>query len=91
MTLTELVEAVLDRTGYLQALQMQNTLESQSRIENIEEFLSVTKTSDEANAENSDETGLERLGRFLNDLALIADTDDGERETAEVTLMTLHC
>ena len=90
MTLTELVEAVLDRTGYLQALQMQNTLESQSRIENIEEFLSVTKTSDEANAENSDETGLERLGRFLNDLALIADTDDGERETAEVTLMTLH-
>ncbi|MEY8435314.1 DNA helicase PcrA [Streptococcus hyointestinalis] len=90
MTLTELVEAVLDRTGYLQALQMQNTLESQSRIENIEEFLSVTKTSDEASAENSDETGLERLGRFLNDLALIADTDDGERETAEVTLMTLH-
>lgn len=90
MTLTELVEAVLDRTGYLQSLQMQNTLESQSRIENIEEFLSVTKTSDEANAENSDETGLERLGRFLNDLALIADTDDGERETAEVTLMTLH-
>ncbi|MCS4487599.1 DNA helicase PcrA [Streptococcus sciuri] len=91
LTLTELVETILDKTGYLQALQVQNTLESQSRIENIEEFLSVTKTSDEANAKKEEkENGLERLGHFLNDLALIADTDDGERETAEVTLMTLH-
>ncbi|MFR2572946.1 MAG: 3'-5' exonuclease [Streptococcus salivarius] len=33
---------------------------------------------------------IDRLGRFLNDLALIADTDDGDMEAAEVTLMTLH-
>lgn len=91
MTVTELVEAVLDKSGYLEALQVQNTLESQARIENIEEFLSVTKNFDENNNDGpADETGLEKLGRFLNDLALIADTDDGDVETAEVTLMTLH-
>ncbi|MHC3850381.1 3'-5' exonuclease, partial [Streptococcus thermophilus] len=62
-----------------------------SRIENIEEFMSVTKNFDETNTDGTeDETGIDRLGRFLNDLALIADTDDGEVEAAEVTLMTLH-
>ncbi|WP_165210495.1 DNA helicase PcrA [Streptococcus tangpeifui] len=90
-SLTELVEEVLDNTGYLEALQLQNTLESQARIENIEEFLTVTKNFDD-NKEDApeDETGLDRLSRFLNDLALIADTDDGDAESAEVTLMTLH-
>ena len=34
--------------------------------------------------------GLDKLSRFLNDLALIADTDSGSQETSEVTLMTLH-
>lgn len=91
MTVTEVVEAVLDRSSYLEALQVQNTLESQARIENIEEFLSVTKNFDEnQEVATEDETGLDRLSRFLNDLALIADTDDVDAETAEVTLMTLH-
>ncbi|MGT2930525.1 DNA helicase PcrA [Streptococcus dentasini] len=90
-TLTELVEEVLDKTGYVEALQLQNTLESQARIENIEEFLSVTKNFDDnQEAAPEDETGLEKLSRFLNDLALIADTDEGDTDTAEVTLMTLH-
>lgn len=91
MTVTELAQAVLDKTGYLEALRIQNTLESQARIENIEEFLSVTKNFDEnKEVATADETGLDRLSRFLNDLALIADTDDGNVEAAEVTLMTLH-
>lgn len=91
LDLTEIVETILDKTGYLEALRIQNTLESQARIENIEEFLSVTKNFDE-NKENDieEETGLDRLSRFLNDLALIADTDNGDVELAEVTLMTLH-
>lgn len=90
-TITELVEAVLDKTGYLDALKVQNTLESQARIENIEEFLSVTKNFDDNTEEApADESGLDKLSRFLNDLALIADTDDGDVEAAEVTLMTLH-
>lgn len=91
LSITDTVEAILDKSGYLDALSMQQTLESQSRIENIEEFMSVTKNFDETNTDGAeDETGIDRLGRFLNDLALIADTDDGEAEAAEVTLMTLH-
>ncbi len=91
LSITEAVEAVLDKSGYLDALSMQQTLESQARIENIEEFMSVTKNFDETNTDGTeDEAGIDRLGRFLNDLALIADTDDGDVEAAEVTLMTLH-
>ena len=89
LSLTELVEALLDQTGYMTALAIQATLEANARIENIQEFLSVTKSFDEKEAEE-EETGLEKLSRFLNDLALISDTDDGDSEAAEVTLMTLH-
>lgn len=89
-TVTELVEAVLEKTGYAAALAAQTTLESQARIENIEEFLSVTKNFDESPDNPADESGLDKLSRFLNDLALIADTDDGDTESSEVTLMTLH-
>ncbi|QLB50387.1 DNA helicase PcrA [Streptococcus sanguinis] len=89
-TVTELVEAVLEKTGYATALAAQATLESQARIENIEEFLSVTKNFDESPDNPADESGLDKLSRFLNDLALIADTDDGDQESSEVTLMTLH-
>lgn len=89
MTVTELAEAVLDKTGYLNSLAVQGTIEANARIENIQEFLSVTKNFDEKEVEE-EETGLDRLSRFLLDLALIADTDDGDKESSEVTLMTLH-
>mgnify|MGYP000956564862 FL=1 len=90
LTVTEVVELVLEKTGYTEQLAAQATLESQARIENIEEFLSVTKNFDENPENDIEETGLDRLSRFLNDLALIADTDDGDQESSEVTLMTLH-
>ncbi|HEK9995835.1 ATP-dependent DNA helicase UvrD [Streptococcus equi subsp. zooepidemicus Sz16] len=91
LSITALAEALLEKTGYLDMLRVQNTLESQARIENIEEFLSVTKSFDDLSAQQQEhEAGIDRLGRFLNDLALIADSDDGNAETAEVTLMTLH-
>lgn len=91
LSITALAEALLEKSGYLDMLRVQNTLESQARIENIEEFLSVTKSFDDVSAQQQEhEAGIDRLGRFLNDLALIADCDDGNAETAEVTLMTLH-
>ncbi|WP_408022829.1 DNA helicase PcrA [Streptococcus halichoeri] len=90
LSVTELTEQLLDKTHYLEALKVENTLESHARIENIEEFLTVTKHFDEQEKLEADESGLDRLGRFLNDLALIADTDDGQTEAAQVTLMTLH-
>ncbi|MBF0786515.1 MULTISPECIES: DNA helicase PcrA [unclassified Streptococcus] len=89
VSITELVELVLNKTGYLESLMIQATLEANARIENLQEFLSVTKHFDEE-SEVEGEAGLETLSRFLNDLALIADTDDGDRESSEVTLMTLH-
>ena len=91
-TITELVEKVLDKTTYKKALEIQTTsLEAQNRLENIEEFLTVTKSFDDKEAENAveDETGLDKLSRFLNDLSLVADTDSYD-ETSQVTLMTLH-
>ena len=90
LTITELVEAVLEKTGYIDILNAQATLESKARVENIEEFLSVTKNFDDNPDSQEEETGLDKLSRFLNDLALIADTDSGSQETSEVTLMTLH-
>ncbi len=91
-TITELVEKVLDKTTYKKALEIQTTsLEAQNRLENIEEFLTVTKSFDDKEAENAveGETGLDKLSRFLNDLSLVADTDSYD-ETSQVTLMTLH-
>ena len=90
LTITELVEVVLEKTGYVDILNAQATLESKARVENIEEFLSVTKNFDDNPESQEEETGLDKLSRFLNDLALIADTDSGSQETSEVTLMTLH-
>jgi len=90
LSITELVEAILEKTGYVDILNAQATLESKARVENIEEFLSVTKNFDDTSDGPEEETGLDKLSRFLNDLALIADTDSGSQETSEVTLMTLH-
>lgn len=97
-SITALVEAVLDKTGYKKALEIQTTsLEAQNRLENIEEFLTVTKSFDEKEAASEvseadladQESGLDKLSRFLNDLSLVADTDSYD-ETSQVTLMTLH-
>ncbi|MDN5467745.1 MAG: DNA helicase PcrA [Lactococcus raffinolactis] len=91
-TITELVEKVLDKTTYKKALEVQTTsLEAQNRLENIEEFMTVTKSFDDKESENAveGETGLDKLSRFLNDLSLVADTDSYD-ETSQVTLMTLH-
>jgi len=65
-------------------------LEAETRIENIQEFLSVTqKFDDDWDNADHDETE-ERLVEFLADLALVSAQDDVEEEPAEVTLMTLH-
>lgn len=95
LSVTELTEQVLEKSGYINELRIQNTLESQARIENLEEFLTVTQEFDKqykANAENEEgeTTPEERLIIFLNDLALLSDVDSYEEESTQVTLMTLH-
>ncbi|MGM7637115.1 DNA helicase PcrA [Bacillus sp. Hm123] len=86
LSVSELVEEVLERTGYRDMLKAEKTIESQSRLENIEEFLSVTNSFEEANEDKS-------LIAFLTDLALVADIDQLGKEEEEqdaVVLMTLH-
>ena len=93
LTVTELTKEVLDRSGYLEDLKIQNTLEAQARIENLEEFLTVTQEFDkqfeQQNEEDADAPE-EKLTVFLNDLALVSDTDNLEEDASQVTLMTLH-
>ena len=87
LTATDMVEAILERTGYEEMLKNERSLESQSRLENLEEFKTVTKDF-EKDAEDK------TLIAFLTDLALIADIDRVDEEEADsepkVTLMTLH-
>lgn len=87
MTITELTEAVLDKSGYLSTLKASDTLQAQTRLENLEEFISVTQKYDQ---ENPDQSGQDNLVNFLSDLALVSDQDDLDEENSEVTLMTLH-
>lgn len=87
VSVTELVEEVLDKSGYREMLKAENTLEAQSRLENIDEFLSVTKHFENVSEDKS-------LIAFLTDLALISDIDqlnDANGEDGDaVVLMTLH-
>lgn len=87
MDITEITENLLENSGYVKALQASKTLEAQSRIENIEEFISVTQKYDQ---EHQDGSGVDNLIDFLSDLALVSDQDDVQEETSQVTLMTLH-
>ncbi|WP_339274811.1 DNA helicase PcrA [Paenibacillus sp. FSL W8-0426] len=87
LSVTELTEKILEMSQYRTEMQAENTLESKARLENIEEFLSVTM---EFEKNNEDKT----LVSFLTDLALIADidtmNDDEEDRSDAVTLMTMH-
>ncbi|MBB6732172.1 DNA helicase PcrA [Cohnella zeiphila] len=87
LSVTELTEKMLEMTEYRLELQRENTLESKARLENIEEFLSVTQEFEKRNDDKS-------LVAFLTDLALIADIDsmNDEEEDADdaVVLMTMH-
>lgn len=89
LSVTELTQEILQKTGYEDELKRQNTLEAQNRLENLEEFLSVTKEFDQRfNPE--EEAQEDKLILFLNDLALLSDLDEVEEVNNQVTLMTLH-
>ncbi|CEG25405.1 DNA helicase PcrA [Bacillus sp. B-jedd] len=86
LSVTEIVEDLLDKSGYMDMLEAEKSLEAQSRIENLEELLSVTKNFEETSEDKT-------LVAFLTDLALVADIDsmnDEPEKTEKVTLMTLH-
>ena len=83
LTITELVKAILLKSGYIAALQAENTVESETRIQNLEEFLTVVGEFEEEYAEND-------LNEFLQTLSLSSDVDNIDDADDKIILMTLH-
>ena len=83
MSLTELVDAILNETGMKKELEMDNSIESLARIENLEEFKSITK-----NFENK--YGIISLENFLDEISLVSDVNLNKDVSDVVTLMTVH-
>jgi DNA helicase-2/ATP-dependent DNA helicase PcrA len=95
-TVPEIVEAVLERTGYLAALEAERTIEAQGRIENLQELVGVAReyvqqTPGIAGASAADASSPEpSLSGFLQEISLYSDQDAMRGEQSLVTLMTLH-
>ena len=86
-TVTELLEEIIDLTGYVDELKAEDTEESRARIENIDELISKTVSYQETmTAEGREAT----LSGFLEEIALIADIDTVDPDQDYVLLMTLH-
>ena len=83
MSLEELIEEILDRTGYSQELKEEDTDEAKARLENIDEFISKAVSYEEGEEHPS-------LSGFLEEVALVADIDSLEESDNRVLLMTLH-
>ena len=83
LKISELVKETLNKTGYTKALENENTVEAETRIQNLEEFLTVAIEFEDEVAENS-------LGEFLEGITLSSDIDGMEDSEDSVTLMTLH-
>lgn len=83
LSVSELIESVLNKTGYVQLLQDEGTDEALSRIENIDEFVSKAVEYEKSTDEPS-------LREFLEDIALVADIDNYEPDEDTVVLMTMH-
>ena len=79
----ELLDRIIDETGYVRELEAEDTDEAKARIENIDEFISKVVTYEEEADEPS-------LSGFLQEVALVADIDSVESESDYVLLMTLH-
>ena len=83
MQISELVTQTLQKTGYTKALELENSIEAENRIDNLDEFLTVAIEFEEEFAENS-------LGDFLENMSLSSDIDNLQDDEDTVTLMTLH-
>ncbi len=82
-SLTEIVEAVLEISGLRKELENEKTIEADVRLENLEEFKSITKTFEENN-------GIIMLDEFLMEISLVSDIEEHKDSHGVITLMTLH-
>ena len=84
LSLTEIIDMVLDMSGIKSELESEHTLEADIRLENLNEFKSITKTFEE-------ESGIASLEDFLNEVSLVSDVNDQKNDNSpKVTLMTIH-
>ena len=83
LSISELIKETLKKTGYTKALEDENSIEAENRIENLNEFLTVAIEFEEEEAENT-------LSEFLESITLSSDIDNLEEQEESVTLMTLH-
>lgn len=83
LSLTEMVDLVLNESGMKQELANEKTLESEIRLENLEEFKSITKNYEE-------EFGVISLSDFLNEISLVSDMSEHQESKNKVSLMTVH-
>ena len=81
--ISELIKEILNKSGYTKALEEENTIEAENRIENLDEFLTVAIEFEDESAEN-------KLSDFLEGITLSSDIDNMEETDDSVTLMTLH-
>ena len=90
-SVTGLTEKILQDFGYTAALKAEHTIEAETRLENLDEFLSVTKRFDDEYEENDDSDETENaLSNFLAEVSLLSDQDDLANNDDQVALMTLH-
>ena len=87
-TVTGLTEKILQDFGYTASLKAEHTIEAETRLENLDEFLSVTKRFDDEYEENDDAENA--LSDFLSEVSLLSDQDDLANNDDQVALMTLH-
>ena len=87
MTISELMQEIIEETGYIESLKEEGTEEAENRIENIDELISKIATYEEA-CEDRDEPAT--LNGFLEEVALVADIDSLDESNDYVVLMTLH-
>ena len=83
MSLTELVDDILDKTGIKKELEKENTIESIARLENLEEFKSITLNFEAR-------YGIISLEDFLNEISLVSDIEEAKDNKDVVTMMTVH-
>ena len=83
ITLTELIDKVLDASGLKQELESEGTLEAEVRLENLEEFKSITKNFEE-------QEGLVSLEEFLLETSLVSDVEEYRNDPNRISLMTVH-
>ncbi|BDR60167.1 DNA helicase PcrA [Lactobacillus xylocopicola] len=87
-SVTGLTEKILQDFGYTDALKAEHTIEAETRLENLDEFLSVTKRFDDEYEAEDDDASV--LSDFLAEVSLLSDQDDLANNDEQVTLMTLH-